>query len=70
MHESTRTLDSESEHHIKVALKHLMKGRNCFKVAQRLSTIKSSDQIIVMASDGIYVNLIKLQNTKIAEVIS
>lgn len=77
--EATSALDSESEHHIKVALEHLMKGRTCFTVAHRLSTIETADRIIVMskgeiqeegthaellAKDGVYANLVKLQNTK------
>ena len=72
-------MDSESEHHIKLALERLMKGRTCFTVAHRLSTIEKADRIIVMskgeiqemgthsellAEDGIYANLVKLQNTK------
>ncbi len=77
--EATSALDSESEHHIKMALEQLMKGRTCFTVAHRLSTIEKADRIIVMsqgeiqeqgthadllAKDGIYANLVKLQNTQ------
>ena len=82
--EATSALDSESEHHIKLALERLMKGRTCFTVAHRLSTIESADRIVVMnngvikeignhaellALNGIYANLVKLQNTK-TEVVS
>ena len=74
--EATSALDSESEHHIKLALERLMKGRTCFTVAHRLSTIEKADRIIVMgkgeiqemgthsellAKNGIYANLVKLQ---------
>lgn len=77
--EATSALDSESEHHIKQALEHLMKGKTCFTVAHRLSTIEKADRIIVMskgeiqevgthaellAKDGTYANLVKLQNTQ------
>lgn len=77
--EATSALDSESEYHIKLALEHLMKGRTCFTVAHRLSTIEKADRIIVMhkgkiqevgthaellSKQGIYANLVKLQNTK------
>lgn len=77
--EATSALDSESEHHVKEALEHLMKGRTCFTVAHRLSTIEKADRIIVMskgeiqemgthsdllAKNGIYANLVKLQSMK------
>ena len=75
--EATSALDSESERHIQIALNHLMKGRTCFTVAHRLSTIENSDRIIVMENSkvietgthkelidkgGKYAKLVKLQS--------
>lgn len=74
--EATSALDSESEHHIQMAIEKLMEGRTCFTVAHRLSTIKNADRIVVMnagvikeigshaelmAKDGEYASLVKLQ---------
>lgn len=76
MDEATSALDSESEHHIQTALEKLMKGRTCFTVAHRLSTIQNADRIVVMdtghireigkhcdlmGKDGVYAKLVKLQ---------
>jgi len=70
--EATSSLDSESERLIKDALDRLMVGRTTLVIAHRLSTVVSSDQILVlhqgkivdagrheelMAREGIYRNL-------------
>ncbi len=46
--DSTSSVDMETEHLIQQALKTLMKGRTSFVIAQRLTTIKSADQVLVM----------------------
>lgn len=46
--DSTASVDTETEHLIQEALAVLMKGRTTFVIAQRLSTIKNADQILVL----------------------
>jgi subfamily B ATP-binding cassette protein MsbA len=46
--EATSSLDMQAEALIQLALKRVMKGRTCFVVAHRLSTIVSSDLIVVL----------------------
>jgi len=43
--EATSALDSKSEHYIRMALEKLMKGRTCFVIAHRLSTVTGADMI-------------------------
>ena len=41
-------MDTETEHLIQQALAVLMEGRTTFVIAQRLLTLKSADQILVL----------------------
>jgi ABC-type multidrug transport system fused ATPase/permease subunit len=49
--DATSSVDSETEYQIQQALETLMEGRTSFVIAQRLSTIKEADQILVL-EDG------------------
>lgn len=49
--DATASVDSETEHEIQQALRTLMKGRTSFVIAQRLSTVRDADQILVF-EDG------------------
>ncbi|MCX7795126.1 MAG: ABC transporter ATP-binding protein/permease [bacterium] len=46
--DSTSSVDQETEIKIHKALENLMRGRTTFVIAQRLSTVKRADQIIVI----------------------
>jgi len=46
--DSTSSVDMETEHLIQQALNTLMKGRTTFVIAQRLSTVRNADQILVL----------------------
>lgn len=46
--DSTSSVDTETEHLIQNALAELMKGRTTFIIAQRLSTVKRADKIVVL----------------------
>ena len=46
--DSTSSVDTETEHLIQQALQTLMQGRTTFVIAQRLLTLKSADQILVL----------------------
>lgn len=74
--EATSALDSQSEKLVQEALEKLMQNRTSFIIAHRLSTVQHADIIIVMdhgkiaekgshselmAKDGLYADLIKLQ---------
>ncbi len=49
--DATSSVDSETEYQIQQALQTLMRGRTSFVIAQRLSTVKEADQILVL-DDG------------------
>ncbi len=74
--EATSSVDTQTEHLIQQALHVLMQNRTTFVVAQRLSTIKRADQIIVLKdgrviqrgrheelllTDGVYQEIYNLQ---------
>ena len=46
--DSTSSVDTETEHLIQNALSTLVKGRTTFIIAQRLSTVKRANKIIVL----------------------
>jgi ATP-binding cassette subfamily B protein len=46
--DATSSVDTETEFHIQQALANLMEGRTTFVIAQRLSTVKRADLILVM----------------------
>jgi ATP-binding cassette subfamily B protein len=46
--DSTSSVDSQTEHLIQEALERLMEGRTTFVIAQRLSTIRRADLIVVL----------------------
>jgi len=74
--DSTSSVDTETEYLIQEALRALMKGRTTFVIAQRLSTVKNADEIVVLdqgevvqrgrhedllAQPGIYREIFELQ---------
>lgn len=51
--EATSSIDTRSEKALQEALEVLMKGRTCFVVAHRLSTIQNADRIFYIGDGGI-----------------
>ena len=63
--DSTSSVDAETEHLIQQAMAALMEGRTTFVIAQRLSTVKNADQIVVLrdgeiAEEGTHDELLAL----------
>jgi len=46
--DSTSSVDTETEYEIQQALNTLMRGRTSFVIAQRLTTVKNADQVLVL----------------------
>ena len=80
--EATASVDTATEKLIQEALERLMKNRTSFVIAHRLSTIRRADQILVLrhgeiiergtheellAADGLYAKLARIQNTTFIE---
>ena len=74
--EATSALDTQSERHVQAALENLMQNRTTIVIAHRLSTIEKANRIVVLqkgsiaeigshdellALDGIYANLYRIQ---------
>ncbi|HLH01692.1 MAG TPA: ABC transporter ATP-binding protein [Bryobacteraceae bacterium] len=51
--EATSHLDTESEHLIQQAIERAARGRTCFIIAHRLSTVRHADLVVVFANGGI-----------------
>ncbi len=54
--EATSALDTESERAIQQNLRQLLKGRTCFVIAHRLSTVRDADLIVVLERGQIVEN--------------
>ncbi len=52
--EATSSVDAETEHALQTALARLMQGRTSIVIAQRLSTIKNANKVVVL-KDGVVV---------------
>jgi ATP-binding cassette subfamily B protein len=51
--DATSSVDTETEALIQAALLRLMKGRTSFVIAQRLSTVRQADQVLVLSKGSI-----------------
>jgi ABC-type multidrug transport system fused ATPase/permease subunit len=51
--EATSHLDGESERAIQVAMDRVTKGRTCFIIAHRLSTVRNADLVVVVANNTV-----------------
>ncbi|HZU85936.1 MAG TPA: ATP-binding cassette domain-containing protein, partial [Anaerolineaceae bacterium] len=51
--DSTSSVDTQTEYQIQKALNYLMQGRTTFIIAQRLSTVRKADKIIVLENGRI-----------------
>ena len=46
--EATSNVDTRTEQQIQAAMRTLMKGKTCFVIAHRLSTVRNADCIMVL----------------------
>lgn len=53
--DSTSSVDLDTEARIQRALKHLMHGRTSFVIAQRISTVRNADRILVLENGEVVV---------------
>ncbi|HLU36038.1 MAG TPA: ABC transporter ATP-binding protein [Thermomicrobiales bacterium] len=65
--DATASVDAETEHEIQEALRTLMHGRTSFVIAQRLTTVRDADQILVfeegrITQRGTHEELLKEEN--------
>jgi len=65
--DSTSAVDVETESKIQSALLQILRGRTCFVVAQRISTVLNADKIVVLdrgriAAEGTHAELLKQQD--------
>ncbi len=51
--EATSNVDSRTEHQIQDAMMELMRGKTCFVIAHRLSTVQHADNILVLKDGNI-----------------
>jgi ATP-binding cassette subfamily B protein len=68
MDDSTSSVDSETEYKIQQALDQLRQGRTTFVIAQRISTVRDADQILLidqgkLTAHGTHVELMKCCET-------
>ncbi len=83
--DSTSSVDAETEYKIQQALDDLMKGRTSFVIAQRISTVRSADKILLldggkvaalgthqelMATNELYVEILETQFGDRAELMA
>lgn len=83
--EATSSVDTATERLIQEALDRLMRGRTSFVIAHRLSTIEKAHQILViqngqiiekglhqelLAQNGLYARLTRIQNTRTLEELA
>jgi ATP-binding cassette subfamily B multidrug efflux pump len=71
--DSTSALDAETEYQIQLALQELMKGRTSFIIAQRVSTVRNADLILLLEggrliAQGTYDTLLE-ESAEFAEIL-